>query len=128
MRKLTIGLALVAAMTVAAQTASAINPRCCSYDGTCSIGITQDCEYNTCPSGDVCVDDGGGGCSPFSVYCRLRSTGECIFAVNNCAAAIGCRVDPTCLPETAPAVEAEIEVTWCDADDPVVDEETPCEE
>ena len=129
MRKLMISLALVAASAAAGQTALAMNARCCSYDGSCSIGVGLPCDYDTCPAGDVCDDTiPPYGCGVLSQLCRVQSTGECVIAKVNCMAAIGCRTDPTCLEPTAPVIEEELEVTWCDADDPVVDEETPCEE
>ncbi len=128
MRQLTIGLALVAAVTVAAQTAVAYPTRCCSYDGTCSLGVGGSCPNDPCDPGDVC--DGVSppiGCGQLSQLCRVQSTGECVIAKVSCMAAIGCRHDPTCLPPIAPAIEAEIEVTWCEAA-PVEVEEAPCEE
>ena len=128
MRQSMIGLALVTAITVAAQTTFASPRRCCSLDGTCWIGLPETCQSGACPYGDVCVDEPAVPCSRFTTFCRLQSTGECIFAVNNCAAAINCLADPTCLEPTTPAVEEEIEVTWCDADTVEVDEEAPCEE
>jgi len=56
-------------------------------------------------------------------------------AYDNCADAIDCVTDPTCLPEwmandeQVALDETEVEVTWCEADDTgVEDEDTPCEE
>ena len=128
MRKSMIGLALVAGIMVAAQTASAYPVRCCSFDGTCTLGSVEECDSSTCTGADVCDGSAPNGCGVLSQLCRVQSTGECVIAKVNCMVAINCLTDRTCTPPAAPAVEDEIEVTWCEADPVEVDEETPCEE
>lgn len=128
MRKSLLILVLTATMAVATQTASASPPLCCGTNGSCDDGQKPQCsDPGVCDPGEVCWSEAGMWCTGAVGGCRLRN-GDCILADAACVQALRCTPDAACLMPPNPEPENE-EVTWCDADDNVVEEEEPpCEE
>ena len=117
MKKLASVLMTVALMVLVAHTASAVPPLCCGTDGSC-----DEIACSVCPPDKVCDTDPPSGCGLAICGCRLGN-GDCIMANQACVDVFECTPDWTCL--MAPPTDGEQEKTWCDADDPEEEDDTP---
>ncbi len=126
MKKLGNVLLLVAAITLVAPIASAKPVLCCGTNGSCEWGSHWQCWWDACPPGKVCEGTPGSYCSLAVGGCRLPN-GDCIHANAACVNALGCTPDAACLMAEDPESDEE-EVTWCDADDPEEEVDTPNED
>jgi len=127
MKRIVMGLALVAAIAMLAPMASARPPICCGTDGSCEDGQKLHCwDVGVCDPGMVCWSEAGAWCTGAVGGCRLRN-GNCILADAACVDALNCTPDASCLMPPNPEPPKE-EVTWCDADEPITADETPCDD